>query len=54
MAYLGLIWVCVGIVCFGGFAALTGFSKDKGGKCWKGFLASWVATISISDIGSFF
>jgi len=26
------MWVFVGIVCFGGVAALTGFSKDKRGK----------------------
>ena len=32
MDYLGIIWVCVGIVCFGVVAALTGFSKDKRGK----------------------
>ena len=36
-AYLGIIWVCVGIVCCGGVAALTGFRKDKGGKYDKSF-----------------
>ena len=44
MAYRWLIQVFVGIVCCGGVAALTGFSKDMRGKFEVSFLASWVAT----------